>query len=111
MNDSDRPLRVSVDQLIALCDEMRALAGSGVPLERGLLLTASELPGQLGRIASEIGQRGEAGQSLEQILEGDRLQMPDVLRSMILAGIRSGDLTTALEGMATTARRMAELRR
>ena len=111
MKNQARPLRVSVDQVIALCDEMRALARSGVPLERGMLTMASELPGQLGRIAAEIGERGESGQSLEQILNSDRLKLPDVLRAMIVAGVRSGRLSVALEGMATSARRIAELRR
>ena len=72
---------------------------------------AAELPSELGRIAAEIGERGDAGESLEQIIESDQLQLPPVFKAVVAAGIRSGHLSVALEGMAATARRMAELRR
>ena len=111
MNRSDSQKPVTLDQLIALCAEMRALARTGVPMEKNMLQMAAELPSELGRIAAEIGERGDAGESLEQIIESDQLQLPPVFKAVVAAGIRSGHLSVALEGMATTARRMAELRR
>ncbi|MCP4193480.1 MAG: hypothetical protein GY768_22940 [Planctomycetaceae bacterium] len=111
MNGQSSSIQLTVEQLTALCEEMRALTQSGVPLERGLMTTANELPGRLREAATEISERSAAGQSLEQIVQSDRLAMPNVLRAMILAGTRSGKLTIALEGMVTTARRITELRR
>ena len=111
MNRSDHQKPVTLDQLIALCDEMRALARTGVPMEKNMLQMAAELPPELGCIAAEIGERGNAGESLEQIIESDQLQLPPVFKAVVAAGIRSGHLSVALEGMAATARRMAELRR
>ena len=60
MTDTPRPSQVSLDQLIALCDEMRALARTGVPLERSMLHLAEDLPSELGKVAEQIGERGES---------------------------------------------------
>lgn len=111
MNEKAVPTEVSLDQLIALCDEMRALSRTGVPMERSMLNLAEELPSELGKVAAHIGERGESGESLEQIVSSDELKLPPVFKAVITAGIRSGQLSAALEGMATTGRRIAELRR
>ena len=39
------PGSITVEQLLALNDEIRALVRAGVPLERGLLIAARELRG------------------------------------------------------------------
>ncbi len=101
---------LTTDELIALCDEMKALVRSGVPLEQGLILTSRELPGRLGAITSEIGRRGDEGESLDQILNS-KIDLPNIFRAVVQAGLRSGRLSIALEGMADTARRVAEVRR
>jgi general secretion pathway protein F len=65
----------------------------------------------LGGVAGEIGQRGEAGESIDQLLASNKIELPSIFRAVVQAGIRSGRLTVALEGMASTARRVAEVRR
>ena len=102
---------LTTDQLIALCDEMKAIVSSGVPLERGLVMISRDLPGRLGDVAGEMGQRGEAGESIDQILESNKIELPSIFRAVVQAGMRSGRLSVALEGMASTARRVVDVRR
>lgn len=102
---------LSLEQLVALNDEMAALVRAGVPLEQGLVEIGGEMSGRLGSLATRIGQRMRQGESLSQILAGDEHQFPPVWRAIVEAGLRSGHLSTALEGLSTTARRVAELRK
>jgi type II secretory pathway component PulF len=102
---------LSLDQFIALNEEMAALTRAGVPLHRGLLDLGRDLPGGLGAMASEIGRRMEQGEPLEAIIADESHKFPPLYRAVMLAGIRSGNLAAALEGLAATARRAAEMRR
>ena len=102
---------VSLDQLIALNDEIAALARSGMPLERGLLHLGSDLPGRLGRITTALGERMSAGLSLTEALDASGSDVPTVYRAVVEAGVKSGRLSVALEGLAAFARGFAEARR
>src|SRR3954468_5174792 len=95
---------ISLEQLIALNDEMVALVRAGMPLERGLRAAGRDLSGKLGRVTSSLGERMGGGQSLPGALaaEGDRF--PKVYRAVVEAGVRSGRLASALEGLAGYAR-------
>lgn len=101
----------SLDQLIALNDELLAMTRAGLPMERGLALAGEELSGRVGRISRELGARLERGESLESALEAEGIAVPAHYRAIVLAGIRSGRLTAALEGLARVIRSAAELRR
>lgn len=108
------PLRaasVSLDQLIALNDEIRALVRVGVPLEQGLSLIGKESPGRSGRLFQWVADRLQQGQSLEQILAAHPESFPPVYRAVVQAGIKSGNLASALEAVAASARRLAQTRR
>ena len=102
---------LTLEEFTAINDELAALTRLGVPLESGLAGLSRDLPGQLGRAAGAISQRLAAGEPLEQILESPSFGFPPAYRSVIVAGIRSGKLTRALEEVAATARRTASLRR
>lgn len=102
-------LAVTLDQLVALNDEMAALARAGVPLDQGLLHVGGDLPGKLGRISRELGRRLEAGETLEQVLSD--ASFPPAYLAVVAAGIRSGRLAVALEGVSAVLRRAAETRR
>ena len=102
---------VSLDQLIALNDEIAALVRAGIPLEKGLTQLGREAPGRLGLLASRLADRMNAGESLGEILEKDKTTFPPVWRSVVLAGIRSNHLAAALESLSRTGRRAMELRR
>lgn len=105
------PSKVSLGQLIALNDEILALTRCGVPLEQGLADLGSDLPGRLGKISTSIAARLDQGASLAEVLEDMDGQFPPVYRAVVEAGIRGGRLSAALEGLATSIRRVAELRR
>ncbi len=113
MADRDRNSvqTVSLEQLISLNDEMAALVRAGIPLESGLVTLGQEMPGRLGRMASFLGERISAGESLEQILANNRDRFPPLWSAVVRAGLRSGRLSVALESMSTTGRRVAEMRR
>jgi general secretion pathway protein F len=102
-------MAVTLDQLVALNDEMAALARAGVPLDQGLLHVGGDLPGKLGRISLALGRRLEAGETLEQVLSD--VSLPSAYRAVVAAGIRSGRLAVALEGISAVLRHAAETRR
>ncbi len=102
---------VSVDQLIALSDEMAALVRAGVPLDRGLVAAGNDLRGRVGRLAGQLGTRIEGGEGLAEALEAGGAPVPAFYRAVVAAGLRAGRLSTALEGLASYARRFAETRR
>lgn len=102
---------VSLDQLIALNDEMAALVRAGIPLESGLKWLGNDMPGSLGRMAAFLSDRINAGESLEQVLTNHEDRFPQLWSAVVRAGLRSGRLSVALESMSVTGRRIAELRR
>ncbi len=101
----------TLDQLVALNDEMAALVRAGIPLERGLIDAGRDLGGRLGAITSDLGDRLTKGEPLAAALAHSDRAMPDVYRAVVEAGVRLGRLAEALEGMATLARGYAEARR
>ncbi len=102
---------ITLDELAALNDEIVALVRAGVPLERGLRSVGADVPGRLGKFAETLGQRLESGKSLADTLDDSEGGFPRVYRAVVAAGLRSGKLSSALEGISTAARRAAELRR
>ena len=102
---------ITLEQLIALNDEMAALVRAGVPLERGLAALGGELPGRPGKLAERLASRMDAGENLSQILADEDERFPPVWRAVVEAGLRSGHLAAALESLSATARRAAELRK
>lgn len=100
---------MNLDTLIALNDEILALTRAGVPLSGNLLKVNSGSAGRLAALATEIGQRLDAGESLGQVLADPRF--PNWYAAVVRAGLESGKLTAALESVAPMLRRQAELRR
>lgn len=102
---------ITLEQLAALNDELRALVRAGVPLERPLRAIAAELPNRLGQVAAALADRLQQGQSLEEALAAEPDAFPPLYRSVVAAGVKAGRLSAALESLAATALRMVELRR
>ncbi|WP_435011704.1 type II secretion system F family protein [Tundrisphaera lichenicola] len=92
-------------------DEIKSLVRAGIPLERGLFRSSDELGSQTGAIARELGDRMALGESLPEALSRSRFALSDLYRAVVVAGIRSGRLAEALEGMAVVTRGYAESRR
>ena len=103
--------RVTIDHLIALNDEIVAMTRAGVPIEQGLLDLGSDVPGRLGRIAKALGERMSRGEGLTEALAASGVGAPRVYRAVVEAGVRSGRLSVALEGLSSYARGYSEARR
>lgn len=106
----DRGTELSLDELLALNDEIAALVRAGVPLESGLFDLGRDLPGRLGRLSMRLAESMAQGQTLYQAMEGRQTEFPRLYLAIIAAGRRSGRLAVALEGLTTAARRVAEMR-
>lgn len=102
---------MGLDEFVALNDEMAALVRAGVPLDQGLIQLARDLPGRMGPVAKRLGDRLAAGERLEQVLGSEGSVFPPVWRAVVAAGVRSGHLAAALEGLSKTGRRIGEMRR
>jgi type II secretory pathway component PulF len=103
------PTSVSLEDFVALNHEIAALARAGVPLGPGLTAFGRDLPGRLGRIAAEVGERLLRGEPLERII-ATQDGFPPAYRAVVEAGIRVGRLPAALEGISQSACRTAQLR-
>jgi type II secretory pathway component PulF len=101
---------ITIDQLLALNEEIAALVRAGVPLDRGLLEAGRDVRGQLGRIAGALGRRLGQGESLVEALGAERQAIPPLYRAVVEAGTRAGRLPVALEGMARYVRGYSEAR-
>jgi type II secretory pathway component PulF len=102
---------ITLDQLVALNDEIAALVRSGVPLETNLAEIGRDMPGSLGDITALISRRASQGESLSELLARSSAQFPPVYRAVVEAGLRSGRLSSALEALSGSIRRLADTRR
>lgn len=102
---------LSLDELVAINDELAALVRAGVPLEATLGEMGRDLPGRLGRATVELAGRIERGASLPQALAAMPESFPPLYCSAVEAGTRAGQLPVVLEDLARSARRLLELRR
>ncbi|MGD9719843.1 MAG: type II secretion system F family protein [Pirellulales bacterium] len=102
---------ISLEELVALNDEIAGLVRSGVPLELGLAGWGQSLHGRLGRIVRQLSQSIAQGKSLSQSLDESSARFPSLYRAVVTAGLRSGRLPAALESLATSARNLQEVRR
>jgi general secretion pathway protein F len=102
---------VSIDQFIALNDELAALVRAGFPLERGLRELGRDIPGALGDTVNVLATRLNHGETLPQALAAEQHRFPGVYRAVVQAGLKAGRLSAALEGLASFARSYADVRR
>ncbi len=108
--ESRPPGPISIEQLLALNEEIAALVRAGIPLDRGLLEAGRDVRGRLGRIAGALGRRLGQGESLVEALHAEERAIPPLYRAVVEAGTRAGRLPVALEGMARYVRGYAEAR-
>lgn len=101
---------ISVDEFIALNEEIAGLVRAGVPLDSGLARWSRDVGGRLGRVTAELSAGAARGESLEQSLAALEGQMPAVYRAVVAAGLKSGRLPAALESVATSARNLQAAR-
>ncbi len=103
--------RISIGDLIALNDEIAALARAGLPMERGLGAVGKDHRGALGSAMGRLAQRLEGGASLPEALDAEKDQFPPVYCAVVEAGVRGGRLSMALENLAGFIRGYEEARK
>lgn len=99
---------MTLEDVIALNDEIAALVRAGVPLETGLAELQGDLPRGLRQVTAMLAERTARGESLAEAIGASSKTLPPVYRAVIEAGTRAGRLPAALETVATTARRLSE---
>ncbi len=104
---SARP--ISAEQLIALNDELRALARCGVPLESGLRAMGRESSGRVAQLSEELGRRLEQGMSLGEALR-QTPSLPPAYAAILQAGVQCGQLVQVLDGVTLALRRSVRVR-
>ena len=102
---------ISLDELVALNDEIAGLVRAGMPLDLGLAGWGRRLRGRLGRLATQLSQSVQQGKTLAQSLDESAAGFPPMYRAVVMAGIQSGRLPAALESLAASARNLQRVRR
>jgi len=108
--DESRGASITIDQLIVLTDELRALVEAGIPLELGLRGSASRIGGRLGRIAEGLAARVENGESLVDALAAHQDAIPATYRALMMTGLQTGRLADVLDHISQFAVSMRDLR-
>lgn len=102
---------LSIDELVALGDEIAALARVGIPLEAGLAQLGSESSGGLRRRLGAVAESLARGEPIDRALADPQVGFSALAQGVVAAGVRSNRLPQALEGLVNSARLRAELRR
>jgi len=87
----------TLDDFMALNDEIAALARAGIPLDVDLALPGTDPAGALERINAVVARRVSQGASLAEAVAGDEQALSPSYRSLVLLGLASGNLHTALD--------------
>lgn len=111
MTDQKPASKPTLDDFVALNDEIAALTRAGMPLETGLRGFAGSVSGKLSSASARLSDRLSAGMSLTDALDAEATGLPRVYRAIIAAGAESGCLSEALESVAGHARALQDLRR
>jgi general secretion pathway protein F len=99
----------TLDDLIALNDELAALAGAGLPLELGFRSGEKGRRDALTRINDTVARRVHRGETVEEALRDDE-SFPPIYQHVMQAGLRCGRLPAALEGLTRHAQGQLEVR-
>lgn len=100
----------SLDDLMALNDQLVALADAGMPLELGLGHTAAETAQSLGRINASVARRVAGGASLDEALTTVAPPLhPSYLR-VVRKGLLGGQLDRVMNDTSRSAEATSQLR-
>ncbi len=108
---SKQPSDISLDELIAINNEIAAITRAGVPLEPALAALAGDMPGKLGRVTAMLAERCSRGESLCEVLADKSVNLPPIYRAVVIAGVKSRRLPAALQSLSEAVHRLAETRR
>ena len=92
-----------LEDLIALNQEIAALAKAGIPLELGLRGLSGNVPYRLSQLAERLADRLSNGLSLVQALEQEGPAVSPIYTAVVGAGLESGRLGEALGSLTLSA--------
>jgi type II secretory pathway component PulF len=102
---------MTADDLIALNEEIAAMARAGLPLDQGLTALAEEMGrGQLQQVTAQLAADLRAGLTLPEALQRQGKRVPPFYAGLVEAGIRSGRVAEVLGTLTDYARTLSDLR-
>jgi len=102
---------MQAEDLIALNEEIAAMARAGLPLDQGLAALAQELDrGQLRQVTAQLATDLRAGRTLPEALQRQGSRVPPFYAGLVEAAIRSGRVAEVLATLTVYARTIAGLR-
>jgi type II secretory pathway component PulF len=93
----------SLDDFLALNEQLAALIEAHVPLEVGLPHREVPAADELKRISATVIRRVNRGESLVEALGGDEGDIPSAFRGVMDFGLHTGKLSAALDGSSQVA--------
>lgn len=100
---------LTLDQLIAFCEEIAALVRVGLPLEESLRGTSRKYHANIEEHLKRLVEKLGTGKSLAEAIREDPA-FPPVYAAVIEAGIASNDLAGAMETISRNARTLRDTR-
>ncbi|TWT74513.1 Type II secretion system protein F [Posidoniimonas polymericola] len=100
----------SIQDLIALNQEILAIARAKAPIAAELAAAARQMPSGAAMLAELIAHELERGKPLDQAVAAQQARLPRFYTAVVAAGVNSGKLTSALEGLSESLTRMQALR-
>ena len=100
---------ISLDRILALNDELSALAAAGVPVDLGQRAQALPVDRMLEEAGASIALLQGRGRSLQEAVT-DNPDLPPGYRSALMASMKSSQLTMTLEACCHPAAALAEVR-
>ncbi|PQO31956.1 hypothetical protein DTL21_17045 [Bremerella cremea] len=104
------PPSYRLEDILALNAEIISLSRVELPLDPHLGRMSGDLTGSLKGLTEDLSRRLANGQPLDEAIGEVGTGFPPMYRAVLTAGLRSGRLTSALEDVAATARRIQKLR-
>ena len=98
-----------LDRLIGLGEEISALVRTGLPLEESLLLISQTARGEVAKHLRGLAEQLGTGQSLAEAIRSDPI-FPPVYAAVVESGIKSGNLSAALDSLTDCIRSLRDTR-
>jgi type II secretory pathway component PulF len=100
----------ALKDFVRLNEEIMSIVRARLPLEPHLERISRELPVRTGQMVERIRSRLAAGEELWSAIEAECADLPPIYRATMLAGSASGHPGRSIELLASTAKRMQQVR-
>ena len=101
----------TLEDLIALNDEVALLASAGIPLDSDIVKIGKNRRHELTRINAAVARRVGRGESLVEAVSAEDDSLPELYQNVVEAGLRCGRLPAALEGLCDDSQSLLLLKR